>query len=217
MFDVAPGRWGPELRTTFNLLCEQVLEAAEYWANYRALVPSREAADLLRSIANDFFALVQGALANSVILSLGRLSDPPGTPGRYNLSFPRLLMLIDGALDPALVAEAKGKWQALVAARGTLSIRALRNKRLAHTDLAVVSGTTTVAGVSVGEIEALLGGMRDILETLAARGGVEISLDTGCQGDAARGLLRKLQCLGRAEVAARQNTAGEQKTMAPGP
>ena len=154
---------GPEeARTTFNLLCEHVCDVGEQWGNFRALVPSEKAASLLRRVSNDFFVLVQATLSHSVIMSLGRLCDPPTTSEQDNLSFPRLFELTDGSIKSELAAEIKAKWQALGGARK--AIRAFRNKRLAHNDLAFVSGTTTIESVQVRDIDAVLRGMRDILE-----------------------------------------------------
>jgi hypothetical protein len=105
-----------------------------------------------------------------------------------------LLELTDGSIKSELAAEIKAKWQALGGAR--MAIRAFRNKRLAHNDLAFVSGATTIESVHVRDIEAVLRGMRDILETLALRdGGINIELETGHEGDAAKALLESLQRL----------------------
>jgi hypothetical protein len=121
--------------------------------------------DLLNRAAGLFFRIVEDSLWEDTLLHLSRLTDPPRTGKKANLTIQCLPALIS---DQGLASEIRG----LVATAVTKSAfaRDWRNRRLAHTDfsLAVDEGATSLAPGSratVGEALQSIDAVLNCLET----------------------------------------------------
>jgi hypothetical protein len=101
------------------------------WEEFRVLYgTSEKEIALLNAVAPNFFGRVQEVLWQDLMLHISRLTDPPKSAGRDNLSIRRLPTLID---EPDLKAQT----EVLVAqavARSAFA-RDWRNRYLAHCDL----------------------------------------------------------------------------------
>lgn len=78
---------GEKLGTYFNAIWNEVAWLYIKWSEYDELFgkkPSR--VDLLNDAAPTFFHIVQDCLFRDVILHIARLTDPPKTGGKKNLS-----------------------------------------------------------------------------------------------------------------------------------
>ena len=111
---------------------------------------------VLNRTARDFFALCQHAFVSDILMSAGRLLDPPSTGGKSNLSLARLADAVAecGAQDlatslNAVLSETRER---------EASAREHRNRRLAHNDLATVlnAGSNPLPPVTVSDIDELL-------------------------------------------------------------
>ena len=156
---------GPELGTIYNTLRNEVKWAHAKWSQYQQLyVHSPERIALLNKVAGFFFALIQDSLLESVILDLARLTDPPQSMGKDNLTLLRLPNKIES--NPLLKAEVNALVHAALAA--CESARAWRHRRLAHRDLAlaVASATDPLPSISYNDIEAALAAIRAVLNCL---------------------------------------------------
>lgn len=119
---------GQALGELYDILSSQVTWLHLKWKEYRALFGTdQKTVDLLNLAAPAFFAELQDVLWNDILLHLCRLTDPPRTAGKGNLTI---------ALLPSFIAEAQLIPQldeALLRAKEkTKFAREWRNRRLAH-------------------------------------------------------------------------------------
>lgn len=100
------------------------------WNDYCVLFgTSEERVDLLNEAIPGFVVTMQDALWDDVLLHICRLTDPPKSVGRDNLSLAQLLPLVDPSLDlGTLAAEARDS---------AAFARDQRNRRLAHRDISI--------------------------------------------------------------------------------
>jgi hypothetical protein len=124
-------KMGEALGNQYSALWQEVASLYTKWGEYVELFgtgPSR--VDLLNQAAPAFFRLVQDSLWDDVLLHLARLTDPPQSVGKSNLTICNLLHLATHPRTqktlPALVHAAVEK------ARFS---RDWRNRRIAHRDL----------------------------------------------------------------------------------
>ena len=122
---------GPILGRRYNALYNEVAWLHVRWKQYKDLFgtsPSRIA--MLNQAAGLFFRFVQEGLWEDTLLHLTRLTDPPKSMGKENLTLQALPPLIE---DAEFQKEIVGLVEAAVHA--TEFARDWRNRRLAHTDL----------------------------------------------------------------------------------
>lgn len=89
---------GEEVGKIYSALWQEVALIHNRWGQYVALYgtsPSRIA--LLNKAAPSFFRTVQDSLWESMLLHLARLSDPPKSVGKENLSVRRLTQAVAGS------------------------------------------------------------------------------------------------------------------------
>lgn len=122
---------GEEIGKIYSALWQEVASIHNKWAQYVALFgtsPSR--IELLNEAAPSFFRTVQDALWEGVLLHLARLSDPPRSAGKENLSIRRLSYAAAGtSMNSKLLALESRVLET------TLFARDWRNRKLAHRDL----------------------------------------------------------------------------------
>jgi AbiU2 len=124
-------KMGEELGSLYYALWQEVVWLHVEWAEYVELYgtkPSRIA--LLNEAAPSFFRLVQDGLFETAVLKIARLTDPPKSVGKPNLTVQQL---------PALITDEqlRDKMNVSIEAAKTAAAfcRDWRNRRFAHRDL----------------------------------------------------------------------------------
>jgi AbiU2 len=135
------------------------------WAKYVALFGTKESrVVLLNDAAPAFTRMVQDCLWDAVILHIARLTDPPKSAGKANLSVRALEAAVtDAVLKANLTAAVR---QALHASE---FCRDLRNRRLAHRDLdlALKVGAEPLKPASRLMVKEALSALTEVLNVLS--------------------------------------------------
>ena len=155
---------GSELGSSFFPLHRKLIELHILWQQYRQLFGSDpETVHLLNRTAGLFFKIVQDELWDSVLLGISRMSDPPKTGARKNLTLRSLPELIT---DRALRTEVEVLCDA--AGSETSFAREHRNKRIAHQDHGYLSDNAAnpLSGISRSRVESMLAALRAVLNRL---------------------------------------------------
>jgi len=155
---------GPTLGPLYHALYNEVTWLHAKWKQYGLLfAESQERVDLLNEVAGFFFLLIQEVLWEDIILHIARLTDPPQSVGKDNLT---LLRLAEAVHDPALSAQiASLVEQARTEAEFA---RVWRHRHLAHRDLnlAVDRQAAPLPGVSRESMERVLEAIRAVLNKI---------------------------------------------------
>ena len=155
---------GDELGSAFGTLHRKLIELHMVWQQYRQLFGSdAETVALLNRTAGLFFKIVQDEIWDSVLLGISRLTDPPETRGKKNLTIHSLLPLIE---DAALKKELQELCKA--ALDQAKFARAHRNKRIAHQDHAYATdrAANPLDGISRERVESMLAALGKIMNRL---------------------------------------------------
>ena len=157
---------GPELGSLFHALDNEVTWLHAKWNEFRELYASQDTVELLNQTAPFFFRVVQDTLWHDAILQVARLTDPPVSVGKPNLTLRRLPEAIT---IPDLSKEV-GDLVARTLTEATFA-RDWRNRKLAHTDLrlALDDGAEPLAQVSRQHMETVLSCMRDAMNAVNRR------------------------------------------------
>jgi len=155
---------GEDLGRVFHALWQEVAWLQTKWGEYVCLFgtkPSR--IDIMNRAAPLFFRIVQDSLWEETILYIARLTDPPRTAGRDNLTIQRLPELID---EPELKT---GVSELIESSReATEFCRDWRNRRIAHRDLdlAIESGIKPLEPASREMVKGALVSIADVLNAV---------------------------------------------------
>lgn len=153
---------GAGLGHVYTALSNELVWLHLKWANYLALFgTSSERVALLNQTAGSFFHAIQDVMWNDLLLGLARLSDPPRTAGRDNLSVTCLPDLVTGTPIQATVAS-----QVALVLEHVQFARDWRNRHLAHRDLArAIAGREAepLSLASTASIRLCLGDLVDLL------------------------------------------------------
>jgi hypothetical protein len=155
---------GPQLGPLYNALYSEVVWLHAKWKQYRILYgDSPERIELLNSVAGFFFRVIQDVLWEDIVLHLARLTDPPQSMGRDNLT----LLRLPGAIqEPPL----SGELATLIdeVRRESAFARTWRNRHLAHRDLisTVDKGAAPLPGISRAGMERTLIAVRRVLNKI---------------------------------------------------
>ena len=155
---------GPELGEVFHALHDDLIWLHMRWAMYRQLFAGSSARlDVLNETAGAFFYVVQNSFLEDILLGLAKLTDPPKSAGKDNLSLQGLPPLV---ADEALRGQLESLLQAAIAACSFA--RSWRNKRIAHRDLgdALATNADPLPGVGLSNIEAALLSCRELMNQL---------------------------------------------------
>lgn len=155
---------GPGLGPDYHALYNEVTWLHAKWQQYRILfAESAERIELLNSVSGFFFQVIRDVLWNDVLLHLARLTDPPQSMQKNNLTIRRLPALIDHA---KLSDEVRALIE--VAEKRASFARTWRNKHLAHRDhlLAVDSAAEPLPGISRKNMEEALSAIRAVLNKI---------------------------------------------------
>ncbi|KWV16872.1 hypothetical protein ISN34_00425 [Xanthomonas translucens pv. translucens] len=155
---------GDELGVAFATLHRKLIELHMVWQQYRQLFGSnKETVALLNRTASLFFKIVQDEIWDSVLLGISRMTDPPETRGKKNLTIHSLPLLVD---DTALKNELQGLCSA--ALDQAAFAREHRNKRIAHQDheYAADRAANSLSGISRERVETMLAALCTIMNRL---------------------------------------------------
>jgi hypothetical protein len=93
----------PDIADVFDELDQHISSLHAHWLIFEQLfATSKERVELLNQCAPIFFRLCQDLFWDSVILSIGRLTDPQKSAGKDTLSLDQLLSKVDSAKYPDL-------------------------------------------------------------------------------------------------------------------
>lgn len=155
---------GEPLGKQFHALWQEVAWLYTKWGEYVALFgtkPSR--IDLMNRTAPLFFRVVQDSIWEETILHIARLTDPPKSMGKENLSIQQLPLLVG---DEGLRQTLEEKIELAKAA--SEFCRDWRNRRIAHRDLklAIEDGITPLLPASRKAIKDALSLIVDVLNVV---------------------------------------------------
>lgn len=124
----------------YSLLNNEVAILHLYWKEYVELFSTNQRrVDRLNQTAPGFFRMLQTELFQTNILHLARLTDPPKTGKKENLSLQNLPELVTDAALKNILADLL-----VVVTEKTEFCRDWRNRRFAHHDLAWATGTSVI-------------------------------------------------------------------------
>jgi hypothetical protein len=129
-------KMGEAIGSVYTALWQEVAWIHKKWAQYVALFgTSPERIALLNKAAPSMFRTVQDTLWEAVVLHIARLTDPPRSAGKENLSVFNLANLLkENSIKTEVESLANAVKDSCEFARDW------RNRRLAHKDLALALG-----------------------------------------------------------------------------
>ncbi len=155
---------GEPLGKVFHALWQEVAWLYTKWGEYEALYGTKEGRiDLMNRSAPRLFKIIQDSLWEEILLHIVRLTDPPETGKKENLSIQRLLLLEpDGSLRHALEEKIN------TAKEKSDFCRDWRNRRIAHRDLhlALETGLHPLQPASRKAVKEALSSLADVLNTV---------------------------------------------------
>lgn len=122
---------GEDLGSLFHALWNEVAWLYSKWGEYVELFgtkPSR--IDLMNKAAPLFFKIIQDSLWEDTLLHVARLTDPPKSAGKHNLTIQRLPRLVAGEKIEASIIKLTE-----IAIEKADFCRDWRNRHIAHRDL----------------------------------------------------------------------------------
>jgi hypothetical protein len=156
---------GEPVGSIYSQLWQELAWLYRTWAEFVALFGTKESrVTLLNEAAPAFTRIVQDALWEGVILHIARLTDPPKSMGKTNLS---VCALEDAISDPELKAKVSSSVKdALLASE---FCRDWRNRHLAHRDLdlALKRGAKPLETASRLKVKEALDGLSNVLNALS--------------------------------------------------
>lgn len=155
---------GEPLGKLFYALNQEVEWLYMKWNEYIALYgtkPSR--IDLLNKVAPLFFRVVQDSLFEGTLLHITKLTDPPKSAGKENLTIQRIPPLVS---DQRLFGVLKSKIE--VAVQKSEFCRDWRNCLIAHQDLklAIEEGINPLQPANREMVQKALDSIADVLNAL---------------------------------------------------
>ena len=157
---------GDEIGTVYSALWQEVAWIHKKWAQYVELFGTNpERIALLNRAAPSMIRTVQDALWEDVLLHLARLTDPPRSMGKANLSVRHLAaLLVNSPIGPKADSLATSTLDACTFARDW------RNRRLAHRDLDLALGQSVqpLASASRAAVKASLVALEELLNAVSS-------------------------------------------------
>ena len=186
----------PELASVYRALRIEVTWLHARWITYSQLFSHSEARiDLLNECARSHFHFIHEVLLNDLLLALCKLTDPAIQGKNENLSMERLQRLLEATGDPLLAKECEATLNGLETFAAPMKV--LRNKQLAHLDLAVAleEDADPLPPIAKAQIGDALGLLRKYLNAVElhyndSEWGYEHFLMTGSDSNALVNVLR---------------------------
>ena len=156
---------GDDLGSLYHALWNELTWLYSKWGEYVELFgtkPSR--IELVNRAAGRFFRIVQDSLWDDALLHIARLTDPPKSAGKENLTIKKLPQLIVQESLKKNVSELID-----VAVEKAEFCRDWRNRHIAHKDLklALNSGAEPLKPASRAKIKEALSSISDVLNALS--------------------------------------------------
>jgi hypothetical protein len=158
-------RMGEPLGKLYSALWQEVSWLNFKWTEYVELFgtkPSR--IQLLNKAAPAFFRIVQDSLWEDTIIHIARLTDPPKSAGKENLTVQALSPLI---ADPQITKNVADLVQMAIEASDFC--RDWRNRHIAHRDLKLSSeeGATPLKSASREKMKQAIQSIADVLNAVS--------------------------------------------------
>lgn len=158
---------GQELGETYEALWQEIVWLHSKWAEYAALYGTKESrVALLNKAAPRFARLIQDTLWEDIVLHIARLTDPPKSASKHNLTIQSLAPHIGDSAT-------RGKVEELVARAIEQAefCRDWRNRHLAHRDLhlALPRGAEPLKTGSRQSVREILQTLDQTLDTISSR------------------------------------------------
>jgi hypothetical protein len=179
---------GKDLGEQYSELWQEAAYLHAKWAEYVELFGTKESRiDLLNGAAGHLFAMIQDQMWDDILMHIARLTDPPATGKKRNLTLRNLPDLVTDDLKPpvkACIDEVLGY---------TEFCRDWRNRRVAHTDLLLAlnaSPELLKEGSRKDIVKALAAIVKNLSTVSEAYTGAETGLDALSPPGGAIDLLR---------------------------
>jgi len=156
---------GEDLGRIFHALWQETFWLHNEWDEYLQLFgrnPTR--IKLLNDAAPRFFRMVQDDLVEMIVLRIARLTDPPKSGGKSNLTIQQLPPLIT---DQVLSQELSGLITAAITAAGPCRTR--RHRRIAHSalDLSLRVAADSLPDLTRANIAAAISSLGRVLDAVS--------------------------------------------------
>jgi hypothetical protein len=156
---------GEELGTLYHALWNELAWLYSKWGEFVELFgtkPSR--IELVNKVAGHFFRIVQDSLWEGCLLHIARLTDPPKSAGKENLTIMNLPDLITDEKIKKHLSELIG-----VAVEKADFCRDWRNRHIAHKDLglAMKTGAEPLKPASRAKVKEVLSSISDVLNAVS--------------------------------------------------
>lgn len=135
------------------------------WATYLDLFDQRKNIDLFSATAPGFFRVVEEALRMDMIMSVGRLLDPPQSVGRANLSLSRLVTELNPHCDEGFLALLRAEVEAV--RTHCNQFKEWRNRRISHNDLNTALKSQPLPAIQRSYVEEALRRIENLLNRIA--------------------------------------------------
>jgi len=156
---------GDDLGSVYYVLWNELAWLYSKWGEYVELFgKKRSRVDLLNMVAGHFFRMVQDSLWEDSLLHIARLTDPPRSAGKENLTIRKLPDLIEEERLKEKVSELID-----AAVEKAEFSRDWRNRHIAHKDLrlALRSGAKPLKTASRTKVKEALGAISGVLNALS--------------------------------------------------
>jgi hypothetical protein len=158
-------KMGEQLGIQYSALWREVVVLYFYWLEYIDLFGTKpERIQLLNQAAPRFFRMIEDELWEARLLHLARLTDPPQSGGKFNLTIRNLPNLIT---DAGLKAQTADLIEAAI--KATEFCRDWRNRHIAHRDLnlALHGPAQELASGSRAQVRAAMEAIANVLNAVA--------------------------------------------------
>lgn len=157
---------GIELGSVYDALWQQIAWLHRKWSEYVVLFGTKESrVVLLNQVAPSFTRVIQDALWEDVILHIARLTDPPKTAGKANLSVQTLAELVGDQQTKRIVTQ-----RISAALEASEFCRDWRNRHIAHRDLRLALERTAepLKPASRLKVREALKALSEVLNTVSS-------------------------------------------------
>lgn len=157
---------GEELGRLFYALWQEVVWLHREWHEYVLLFGTKKSRiALMNDAAPEFFRIIQDGLFDLIVLRIARLTDPPKSVGKSNLTIQQLPLLIHDNPPQKTVIDLVNS--AVAAAN---SCRERRHRHLAHRDLDLSLGVATnpLSNMTRANIDDAIAALAKILNAVSS-------------------------------------------------